>query len=142
MSSASVEYDGAVQAEIESGFVVLLGICHSDNERVADVMAEKISGMRIFTDEGGKFNLSLSDVGGEVLLISNFTLYADCKKGRRPSFTEASRPEHSEPLYNYFTERLRLTIPVKTGEFGADMKVNIANDGPVTIVLDSDTLSI
>lgn len=138
----SVVVEGDIVGEIGVGLVVLVGTTHQDSETEATKLAQKVVNLRIFEDEEGKFNRSLLDVGGEVLVVSQFTLYADARKGRRPSFTEAARPEQAEPLITYFTEQLRsLGVPkVATGEFGASMQVTIHNQGPVTIWLDSAEL--
>lgn len=141
VSEASVTIDGRVHGEIGRGFLVLLGVSDADDEMVAARMADKIARMRIFTDEDDKMNLSLEQVGGAVLSISQFTLFADCRKGNRPSFSDAGKPAHAEPLYRYFNECLRRHgLRVEEGVFGADMKVRLLNDGPVTIVLDSDVV--
>jgi D-tyrosyl-tRNA(Tyr) deacylase len=139
VSEASVVADGKLTGQIKTGFLVLLGIEHEDAKEDADWLVDKISQMRIFQDEQDKMNLSLEQVQGEVLVISQFTLHASCKKGNRPSFIRASRPEHSIPLYEYFNSAFsnKTGKPVKTGVFGADMKVSLINDGPVTIILDS-----
>jgi D-tyrosyl-tRNA(Tyr) deacylase len=137
VSSAAVRIDGRIIGQIERGFCILLGVTHADTHKEADWLAAKIAGIRLFEDEAGKMNLGLEDVGGEILVISQFTLYGDAKKGRRPSFIDASRPEHSEPMYAYFVEKLRdAGFEVATGQFGADMKVEIHNDGPVTLMLE------
>lgn len=139
VSHASVTIGGVVNGEIEHGFLVLAGICGTDTEEIVRRMAEKISRLRVFEDENGKMNLSLSQVGGAVLSISQFTLYADCRKGNRPGFDKAAKPPFAEQMYLYFNESLRgLGIHVEEGIFGADMKVSLLNDGPVTICLDSD----
>ena len=141
VNQASVMIENQCINQIEQGFVLLVGITHIDDLATVAKMADKIAGLRIFTDEQGKMNLSLADVAGEILSISQFTLYADCRKGRRPSFDMAARPEQAKPLYEQFNQCLRQTgILVKTGEFGADMKVALINDGPVTILLDSNEL--
>ncbi|MBQ1658566.1 MAG: D-aminoacyl-tRNA deacylase [Acutalibacteraceae bacterium] len=142
VTRASVSVDGKITGEIANGFLILLGVHNDDTEYEADVLAGKISDMRIFTDDNDKMNLSLKDTGGSVLVISNFTLYADCKHGRRPSFFESARPEKAEPLYNYFCTKMRESgiDNVQKGIFGADMKVSLLNDGPVTIVLDTQEL--
>jgi D-tyrosyl-tRNA(Tyr) deacylase len=142
VSSASVAVDGQVVGAIAAGFLVLLGVTHSDGEAEAIWLARKLAGLRLFEDGDGKFNLSLHDVGGAVLVISQFTLYGDARKGRRPSFTDAARPEQAEPLCNSFVEALRGEgVPVETGVFGARMAVALVNDGPVTLWLDTATLS-
>lgn len=138
VSQASVEVDGKVVGEIGSGLVVLLGIAADDEQADADYLADKIIRMRIFGDDEGKMNLSLMDVGGEILAISQFTLYASTRKGRRPSFTHAAPPEIAIPLYEYFIQQIEANgISVARGIFGAMMLVKIYNDGPVTIILES-----
>ena len=139
VSSAHVLSDGILTGEIKQGFLVLLGIEHEDGQQDAEWISDKISQMRIFQDDQDKMNLALKDVGGELLVISQFTLHASCKKGNRPSFIRAARPEHAVPLYEYFlSEIARATqTKIQTGVFGADMKVSLVNDGPVTIILDS-----
>ena len=134
--------DGEVVGEIGNGFLVLLGVAREDDQREAEVLADKIAGLRVFTDENDKMNLSLAEIGGEVLVISNFTLCADCSHGRRPSFIAAARPEQAEPLYEYFSQRLRDAgvKKVAQGIFGADMAVSLLNDGPVTIDIKSKDL--
>lgn len=139
VSEASVTIDGQIHGKIDKGFLLLVGIQDSDNEEIVRKMADKIARMRIFVDENDKMNLSLSQVSGDILSISQFTLYADCKKGNRPSFSLAGKPEHAKKMYLYFNEYLRsLGIKVEEGIFGADMKVRLLNDGPVTIILDSN----
>lgn len=137
VSEASVKIDGEVKGSIGKGYMVLLGIEDIDEEVDLEYICDKITGLRVFEDEQGKMNLSIEDVSGSVLLISQFTLYGDARKGRRPSFIKAARPEKAIPLYEKAIERLGRTVPVETGEFGADMKVSLVNDGPVTILLDS-----
>jgi D-tyrosyl-tRNA(Tyr) deacylase len=128
---------GRVAGSIDAGFCVLVGFTHGDTEAEVDWMAEKIAGLRLFSDEAGKMNRGLSEVGGGVLVVSQFTLYGDAVKGRRPSFIAAARPEVAIPLYQRFLDALgRLGLPVAAGEFGADMQVEIHNDGPVTLILD------
>lgn len=140
-SEASVSVDGTVIGRISKGFCVLIGIGESDSEQIADKMIKKMLGLRIFEDENGKTNLSLNDVGGELLLISQFTLYADCRKGNRPSFIRAGAPDKADSLYEYIIDRCRKAdYNVETGSFGADMKVTLINDGPFTIILDSDEI--
>ena len=142
VNKCSVEIENKIVSEIKDGFLLLLGVKNGDVESDAEKLARKISGLRIFTDENDKMNLSLSDVNGSVIVVSNFTLYADCSHGRRPSFINAARPEVSNPLYEYFCDELRKNgvKDVQTGEFGADMKVELCNDGPVTLVIDSEDL--
>jgi D-aminoacyl-tRNA deacylase len=138
VSQASVSIDGALHASIQLGYVVLLGIHESDTPEDAQWLCQKVANLRIFSDKEGKMNLNISDVKGEVLLISQFTLYSLTKKGNRPSFIEAARPEKAIPLYRLFEKELREKgIGTQTGIFGADMKVNLVNDGPVTIVIDT-----
>jgi D-tyrosyl-tRNA(Tyr) deacylase len=140
--SASVAVDGQVVGAIAAGFLVLLGVAHADGEAEAIWLAHKVAGLRLFEDGDGKFNLSLHDVGGAALVVSQFTLYGDARKGRRPSFTDAARPEQAEPLCNRFVEALRGEgVRVETGAFGARMAVALVNDGPVTLWLDTATLS-
>ena len=138
---ASVEIDGKINGAIDKGFVVFIGIGENDDKVICDKLIKKMVGLRIFSDSEDKINLSLDQVDGGLLLISQFTLYANCKKGYRPSFTEAAKPDKAEELYNYIVEKCRESVPVvETGEFGADMKVKFTNDGPFTIILDSDNL--
>ena len=138
---ASVTVEGNMLGKIGHGFMVLIGVCESDNEQIADKMVKKLIGLRIFEDENGKTNLDLASVGGQLLLVSQFTLYANCKKGNRPSFVEAAKPEKANALYEYIISECKKQVEiVERGEFGADMKVELLNDGPFTIVLDSDTL--
>lgn len=142
VTEASVEIEGKVVGRTGLGYMVLFGACNDDTEETVDKMLKKMVGLRIFQDENGKTNLSLADVGGTILLVSQFTLYADCKKGNRPSFFKSGSPEHANNLYEYAIEKLRndYGIHTETGEFGADMKVSLVNDGPFTIVLDSTEL--
>ncbi len=142
VTHANVVVEGELISEIKNGFLVLLGVDNTDTEKDADVLSKKISGMRVFEDENGKMNLSLTDIGGSLLVISQFTLLADCRKGRRPSFVNAGAPDMANRLYEYFCERIKLDgiEDVKKGVFGADMKVSLLNDGPVTILLDSKEL--
>ncbi len=138
VSSARVVVDGEVVGEIARGWLVLLGIATGDTPKDSDWLAEKVANLRAFEDADGKMNLSVQDVSGSVLVVSNFTLHADCTKGRRPSFLAAARPEQAEPLYVSFQKSLRMFgIPVAAGRFGADMQVELVNDGPVTFVIDS-----
>lgn len=137
----SVTIDGQEVSAIGRGFLILLGISPQDTRQQADFLAQKCADLRVFEDDQGKMNLDLAQVGGEVLVVSQFTLYGDCRKGNRPSFTAAARPEVAIPLYQRFVEQLRgRGIPVQTGEFGADMKVELLNDGPVTILMDTDQM--
>ncbi len=137
----SVNVEGKVVGQIKRGYVLLVGIGKDDNESVVEKMADKIVGLRINEDENGKMNLSIQDVKGDILSISQFTLYANCKKGRRPSFDEAGSPEEAKRLYEYFNECLKVQgMHVETGVFQADMKVSLINDGPVTIILNSAEL--
>jgi D-tyrosyl-tRNA(Tyr) deacylase len=137
VSQGSVTVDGEVVGEIGPGFVLLVGVTHDDGEEEAAWLARKVAGIRLFEDDAGKMNLALSDVGGQVLVVSQFTLYGDASKGRRPSFIDAARPEQAEPLVDYFCERLREHgLQVETGVFGASMQVQIHNDGPVTLMLE------
>ena len=141
VSEASCKVGGNIIGEINKGFCVLIGVSNDDNTEIADKMIKKLIGMRIFEDENGKTNLSLADVDGSLLLISQFTLYADCKKGNRPSFTNEGNPELANHLYEYIIEKCKEQIPnVQTGSFGADMKISLVNEGPFTIVLDSRDL--
>lgn len=139
---AEVRIDGRIVGQIGQGFMLLVGITENDTKAEAELLAKKIAQLRVFEDPEGKMNLAIRDVGGAILSISQFTLYADCRKGNRPSFIRAARPEQASPLYDYFNETLRETygLTVETGRFGADMKVDFINDGPVTILLDTDEL--
>ncbi|MBS6397717.1 MAG: D-tyrosyl-tRNA(Tyr) deacylase [Clostridiales bacterium] len=141
VTHASVTVDGETLGRIGKGFMVLIGVSDEDTKEVADRMVKKMLGLRIFEDENGKTNLDLHTVGGELLLISQFTLYADCRKGNRPSFIRAGKPDMAESMYEYIIEKCREQVPVvERGEFGADMKVELLNDGPFTVVLDSEEL--
>ncbi len=142
VKNASVTVDGALISEIGQGLLVLLGVADGDTERDADVLASKIANLRIFSDADDKMNLSLLTVGGEMLVVSQFTLCANCVKGRRPDFFSAAKPDEANRLYLYFYKRIKNegVATVKTGEFGADMQVELLNDGPVTILLDSGEL--
>ena len=138
VSSSRVTVDERVTGEVKKGLLVLLGVTHDDTSKDVDYMVDKVTNLRIFEDENEKMNLSLKDVGGELLVVSQFTLYGDCRKGRRPSFSSAARPEVATKLYEEFVEKLRAQgITVGTGEFGAHMMVELTNDGPVTILLES-----
>lgn len=135
---ANVKVNGEVVGQISKGFVVLLGVANDDTKEKADYLIKKITNLRVFKDENDKMNLALKDVGGELLIISQFTLYADCSKGNRPSFVNAGNPELANELYEYFIDECRkLGFKVEHGIFGADMKVNLTNDGPVTILLEN-----
>ncbi|MBQ6470268.1 MAG: D-tyrosyl-tRNA(Tyr) deacylase [Lachnospiraceae bacterium] len=141
VTEATVTEESEILGSIGKGFLVLIGISEDDDRTVADRMVKKLVGLRIFGDENGKTNLSLADVGGQLLLVSQFTLYADCKKGNRPSFVHAARPEKAVPLYEYIIEKCREAVPcVECGKFGAYMKISLVNDGPFTVVLDSRDL--
>jgi D-tyrosyl-tRNA(Tyr) deacylase len=141
VSEANVKVDGQTLGEIGKGFMVLIGIADSDTKEIADKMIAKMLKLRIFDDENGKTNLSIDDVKGELLLISQFTLYADCKKGNRPSFFHAGAPDMASDMYDYMIEKCReLGYRTECGSFGADMKVSLINDGPFTILLDSEEL--
>ena len=137
VASAAVTVDGRTRGEIGKGYLVLLGIEDIDESSDMEYICDKILGLRVFEDEEEKMNLDICDVGGEVLLVSQFTLYGDARKGRRPSFIKAARPETAIPLYEAAIERLSKRLNVATGEFGAHMQVSLVNDGPVTILLDS-----
>ena len=143
VSGASVAVSGETVGKCGRGFLILLGVAKGDTEADADVLAAKLSKLRVFEDGNGKMNLSLSDIGGELLIISNFTLYADCRHGNRPDFLMAEAPAEANRLYEYFTDRMKILsgCPTETGVFGADMKVSIENDGPVTLVIDSPELT-
>ncbi|MGN1267555.1 MAG: D-aminoacyl-tRNA deacylase [Dorea sp.] len=141
VTESEVKVDGEVLGKIGKGFMVLIGVCDTDTKEIADKMVKKMLGLRIFEDENGKTNLSLDTVGGELLLISQFTLYANCKKGNRPSFIEAGAPDMASDMYEYIIEKCKEQVPVvERGRFGADMKVSLVNDGPFTIILDSEKL--
>ena len=142
VSNAKVEVENKTIGEIEKGFLVLLGVGPEDTTEIADFLVEKLCNLRVFKDEEEKMNLSIKDIDGELLIVSQFTLYADCKKGNRPSFTDAGKPDMANEMYEYIIQKCKEEIDVvEKGEFGADMKVELLNDGPVTIILDSDTLS-
>lgn len=142
VSSSSVIADGEMTAKIDKGLLVLLGVGEEDGEKEAAFLADKIANLRIFSDENDKMNLSLLSINGEAIVVSNFTLYADCRSGRRPSYTTAAAPEKADRLYEYFVEQLISAgvRNVQTGVFGADMKVSLVNDGPITIHLDTDVI--
>lgn len=140
---AEVKVDGEVVGKINKGFLVLVGVSNQDTEEIADKFLKKMVGLRIFEDENGKTNRSLQDVGGELLLVSQFTLYADCRRGNRPGFTDAGSPDHANAIYEYMIRRAKEQIPiVEKGIFGADMKVLLENDGPFTIMLDETNVKI
>ncbi|MBN2934594.1 D-aminoacyl-tRNA deacylase [Mogibacterium sp.] len=141
VTHASVTVDNNVIGKIGKGYMVLIGVSDTDTKEIADKMLDKMIKLRIFEDENGKTNLSLADVGGELLLISQFTLYANCKKGNRPSFIEAGSPDHANALYEYIIEKCKERMDVvEQGEFGAEMKVELLNDGPFTVILDSEQI--
>lgn len=138
VSSSKVTVEGQVIGQINQGLMVLLGVTYDDTSKDVDYMVDKVTNLRIFEDEGGKMNLSLKDIDGEVLVVSQFTLYGDARRGRRPSFSNAARPEVANPLYEEFVEKIKKQgINVGTGKFGAHMMVDLTNDGPVTILLES-----
>ena len=141
VTSASCRVDDQITGQINRGFLVFIGVSDEDTTEIADKMTEKLLGLRIFEDENGKTNLALKDVEGELLLISQFTLYADCKKGNRPSFVRAGKPDAANEMYQYIIKKCKEEIPiVEQGIFGADMKISLLNDGPFTIILDSDEI--
>ena len=141
VKSASVTIDGRVSGQIGQGFLILLGVTHEDTEALAIKLADKLTGLRIFEDEDGKMNRGLETVDGQILVVSQFTLYGNCKKGRRPEFLSAARPEVAIPLYEKFVQVIRdKGIHVETGEFGAEMLVESVNDGPLTLIVDTDNL--
>lgn len=139
VNKSQVEVEEKIVGKIDKGFMVLIGITHNDTKEIADFLVRKLINLRVFEDENGKMNLSLKDVQGSLLLISQFTLYADCTSGNRPSFTNAAKPEFANELYEYIIEECKKQIPnVQTGIFGADMQVSLVNDGPVTIILEKE----
>lgn len=141
VSHASVTIEGETAGEIGKGFLVLIGVAQTDTKMIADKMIKKMLGLRIFEDEEGKTNIGLADVDGQLLLVSQFTLYADCKKGNRPSFVRAGKPDMAKEMYEYIISECRKVVKVvETGSFGADMKVELLNDGPFTILLDSEEI--
>ncbi len=137
VKTAKVEVDDKIVGSIEKGFLVLLGVTHNDTKETADYLVNKLCNLRVFRDENDKMNLGLKDINGELLIISQFTLYADCSRGNRPSFVNAAEPEYANELYEYFCEKCKSNgINVQKGIFGADMKVSLLNDGPVTIIME------
>lgn len=137
VQNASVEVNKETISEIKKGYLVLIGITHNDTKETADYLINKLINLRVFEDENGKLNLSLNDIKGELLLVSQFTLYGDCSRGNRPSFTEAAKPDYANELYEYIIKECKQKVQtVKTGIFGADMKVSLVNDGPVTIIME------
>lgn len=141
VTEAKCVVEGQVTGKINKGFLVLIGVSDTDTEEIADKMVKKLVALRIFEDAEGKTNKALADVGGELLLISQFTLYADCKKGNRPSFTKAGKPDIANALYEYVIAKCKESVPVvEKGIFGADMKISLLNDGPFTVILDSDEI--
>lgn len=137
VNNAKVEVSNEVIGKINKGFLVLVGITHEDTTEIADYLVQKLLNLRIFSDEDDKMNLSIKDINGELLIVSQFTLYANCQRGNRPSFIDAAKPEMAENLYNYFVQKCKNeNIKVETGKFGADMQVSLTNDGPVTIILE------
>ncbi len=137
VKEASVKVDNKITGQIENGFLVLIGITHDDTKEIADFMVNKLLNLRVFEDNNGKMNLALKDVNGKLLLVSQFTLYANCKSGNRPDFLNAAKPDYANELYEYIVKKSKERVEVQTGVFQADMKVSLVNDGPVTIVLDS-----
>lgn len=139
VSSAKVDVDSKTVGKINKGFLVLIGVTYTDTKEIADYLVKKLCNLRVFKDENSKMNLSIKDVDGELLIVSQFTLYADCQHGNRPSFVNSAKPDMANELYEYFVERCRREVKnVETGIFGADMKVSLLNDGPVTIMLEKE----
>ena len=139
VKNASVEVEGKKVGSIEKGYLVLLGVTHTDTKETADYLVKKLCNLRVFEDENGKMNLNIKQVGGSLLIVSQFTLYGDCSEGNRPSFTNAAKPELANELYEYFCDKcLENNIKVERGIFGADMKVSLLNDGPVTIIMERE----
>lgn len=139
VSSAQVDVDSKTVGKINKGFLVLIGVTHTDTKEIADYLVKKLCNLRVFKDENSKMNLSIKDVDGELLIVSQFTLYADCQHGNRPSFVNSAKPDMANELYEYFVEKCRKEVKnVETGIFGADMKVSLLNDGPVTIMLEKE----
>ena len=143
VSSAQVDVDSKTVGKINNGFLVLIGVTHTDTREIADYLVKKLCNLRVFKDENSKMNLSIKDVDGELLIVSQFTLYADCQHGNRPSFVNSAKPDMANELYKYFVEKCKREVEkVETGIFGADMKVQLENDGPFTICLDSDDFGL
>lgn len=140
VSKCALSADGKPYSKIEKGLLILLGVRDGDTEKDVEVLSSKIDGLRLFTDENGKMNLSVNDIGGEIMVVSNFTLCADVRKGKRPSFTPAAAPNEADRLYTLFVEALSRSTPVQTGVFGADMQIDFVNDGPVTLVVNSEDI--
>lgn len=140
VARASVTIDSRLNSSIDNGLLILLGVKQGDTEKDAELLVRKISNLRIFSDEFGKMNLSVLDVGGSALVVSNFTLLANYKKGNRPDYLNGAKPEEANRLYEYFCEMISASVPTETGVFGADMQIDLINDGPVTIVMDSEVL--
>lgn len=139
VSSAQVDVDSKTVGKINNGFLVLIGVTHTDTREIADYLVKKLCNLRVFKDENSKMNLSIKDVDGELLIVSQFTLYADCQHGNRPSFVNSAKPDMANELYKYFVEKCKREVEkVETGIFGADMKVSLLNDGPVTIMLEKE----
>lgn len=139
VSSAKVDVDSKTVGKINNGFLVLIGVTHTDTREIADYLVKKLCNLRVFKDENSKMNLSIKDVDGELLIVSQFTLYADCQHGNRPSFVNSAKPDMANELYKYFVEKCKREVEkVETGIFGADMKVSLLNDGPVTIMLEKE----
>ena len=140
VKNAKVEVDGKIVGSIEKGFLVLLGVTHTDNEKIADYLVKKLCNLRVFKDDNDKMNLSIKDINGKLLIVSQFTLYADCSKGNRPAFVNAAKPEIANKLYEYFCNKCKENeIEVQKGIFGANMQVSLLNDGPVTIILEKSS---
>jgi D-tyrosyl-tRNA(Tyr) deacylase len=139
VKNASIKIDNKIYSQISAGMLVFLGITHTDTSKSADYLAQKLVGLRIFEDENGKINKSIAEINGEILLVSQFSLYANCDKGRRPGFDLAAPPQIAEPLYEYMTKKLNTLYPnkIKTGKFGANMQISLINDGPLTFALES-----
>lgn len=137
VKNSKVTVDGKIVGRIDKGFMVLIGITHSDTKEIADYLVKKLCNLRVFEDDNGKMNLSIKDINGELLIVSQFTLYADCRSGNRPSFTDSAKPEYANELYKYFTQKCSNEVKkVETGKFGEHMIVELVNDGPVTVILE------